>query len=81
MKLTPKNYDEIIKNRIKMSLNLATLEEFINGKYDCVEVEEFTQKTPAICANSLKASIRLYHFNNIECFTKNGHVYLVKKKK
>ena len=80
MKLTPRNYNDIINKRVKMSNNLETLEEFINSEYDCVEIEDFTQKTPAICASSFKMSIKRYHFNNIECFSRKGRVYLVKKK-
>lgn len=57
----------------------AYVEEFVNSGAFGAEVEFSTAeyKTPQACYQSLKDAIRRAHKNNLQVFTRKGHVYII----
>lgn len=60
--------------------NLKLLEAFADSGLECVKVEGWTQKTAFICAASIRSSIERYHMDNFDCVSRNGEVFLIRKK-
>lgn len=60
--------------------NYSLIEEFINSNMDCAKIEGYSQKSASVCTASLNATIKRYRRHTIKAITRNGEVYLVRKK-
>jgi hypothetical protein len=77
MRLVP--YDKkLVGSYYKRTKNYDILLEFVNSKHDCVRVEGWTHKKARYCATSLQMSIKRFNMGGVECFVRNGEVYLIK---
>lgn len=79
MKLVPYEVTKIPgRNTYSITKNLAILDEFANGDFDCVEVKDFAQKTASGCANSLRASIKRFGRCGITVVERNDRIFLIR---
>lgn len=60
--------------------NLKLLEAFAESGLECVKIEGWTQKNAFHCAASINSSIKRYRMNNFHCMSRNGEVFLIRKK-
>lgn len=63
----------------KKSDNLIFLESFIDSGLECAKVENYPHKNADSCLASLKASIKHYNMNGIECCMCRREIYLIRK--
>lgn len=80
MKLIPCNINKIKQTKRYTSEVHEKLEEFIQSKYDCVEIEGYPYKNATNCRTAFQRKIKQIGYENVVCVTSGGKVFLVKTK-
>lgn len=76
MRFVPVDPSEL-KKFYKPTKNLKFLESFRDSGEAIARVEDFTQKNAYVCATSLRHAIKHFKMAGLDCFVRNGVVYLV----